>query len=182
MKKPNRLTSILFAVCELIVGILLLIDPDGFTKSILVVLGAILTAMGIYNIIQYFRATVIRAAAGKGILRGCLSMTLGIFCIADPSWLLTIFPVLTVIYGVVILIAGFSKLQQLVDLLRMKTKRVGALAVSTALTLVFAFVILLNPFATMSVLWKFIGITLIVEAAADIVAACLMRYEENEII
>lgn len=182
MKRTNRLTEVLFAAGELIVGILLLIDPVGFTKSILTVFGVILTAMGIFNIVQYFRATTIRAAAGKGILRGCLSVTLGIFCIVDNSWLLTIFPVLTVIYGVAILIAGFSKLQQLVDLLRMKTKRLGALAASTALTLVFAFVILLNPFATTTILWKFIGITLIVEAAIDLASAFLMRYEENEII
>ena len=40
---------------EILIGILLLINPVGFTSSIIVAFGIVLTIMGIGQIIKYFR-------------------------------------------------------------------------------------------------------------------------------
>ena len=182
MKRTSKLGSILLAVCEVIVGILLLIDPVSFTKTILTVLGVILIVMGVVSAVQYFRAAPIRAAAGKGLVRGCVEVALGVFCIAKSEWFLATFPVLTVVYGVATLISGFTKLQWTVDMIRLKMKKWGLAAVSSVVTVLCALVILANPFASTAVLWIFIGVALIVEAVADLIAAILMKPEENEIV
>ena len=49
------------------------------------------------------------------------------------------------------------------------------MAVSAAITLLCAVIILANPFSTTAALWMFIGITMIVQAVIDIVAAVLKK-------
>ena len=77
---------------------------------------------------------------------------------------------LTILYGVAILVSGLGKIQFTVDMLRMKNKKWFWGAVSAVLSLVCAVVILSSPFASTIVLWKFTGIALIVEAVFDAVA------------
>ena len=182
MKSTSKLVSILLAVCEVIIGVLLLIDPVSFTNAILRVLGGILIIMGVVSAVQYFRASPVRAAAGKGLARGCVEIALGVFCIVKSGWFLTMFPVLTILYGIVTLVSGFAKLQWTVDMLRLKMRKWGLAALSSVVTILCALVILANPFASAAVLWVFIGVALIIEAIADFIAAILMRPEENEII
>lgn len=182
MKATSKLGSVLLAVCEVIVGILLLIDPVSFTQSILTVLGVIFVVMGVVSVVQYFRASPVRAAAGKGLVRGCIEIALGVFCIANSGWFLAAFPVLTVIYGLGTLISGFVKLQWTVDMIRLRVKKWGLSAIGAALTIVCALIILGNPFQTTAILWMFAGAALIVEAIVDLIATFLMKPEENEII
>lgn len=182
MKSTSKLVNVLMAICEVAAGVLLLINPVSFTKVILIVLGGIFVIMGVVSAVQYFRATPLRAAAGKGLVRGCVEIAFGVFCIVRSNWFLATFPVLTVIYGVVTLVSGFTKLQWTVDMIRMKMRKWGLAALSAVVTILCAMVILGNPFASSTVLWMFIGIALIVEAVADLIAAILMRPEENEVI
>lgn len=182
MKSTSKLASVLLAIGEVAAGVLLLIEPVSFTKVILIVLGGIFVIMGVVSAVQYFRATPLRAAAGKGLVRGCVEIAFGVFCIVKSNWFLATFPVLTVIYGVVTLVSGFTKLQWTVDMIRMKMRKWGLAALSAVVTILCAMVILGNPFASTTVLWMFIGIALIVEAVADLVAAILMRPVENEVI
>ncbi len=182
MKRTSKLGSIILAICEVIVGILLLIDPVSFTKTILSVLGVILIIAGVVCVVQYFRASPLRAAAGKGLARGCMVAALGAFCVANSGWFLAAFPVLTVIYGVGTLISGFVKLQWAVDMLRLKIKKWGLTAIGAVLTIACALVILGNPFRTTAILWMFAGAALILEAVVDLVATILAKPEENEIV
>lgn len=73
------------------------------------------------------------------------------------------------------LVFGISKFQWAIDMLRQKQKFWFVALIGAALTLVFAILILINPFASTTVLWTFIAITLIVEAVVDIVAYILGR-------
>lgn len=182
MKRTSKLGSILLAVCEVIVGILLLIDPVSFTRTILTVLGGILIIMGVVCVVQYFRASPVRAAAEKGLARGCVEVALGIFCIAKNRWFLVTFPVLTVIYGVATLISGFVKLQWTVDMARLKMNKWGMTGISATVTILCALVILARPFYSTTVLWKFAGAALIIEAAIDLLATIFVKPEENEIV
>ncbi len=52
MSKVNRgIGNILLCIAEIIVGILLLINPVGFTASIIMALGIVLAVMGIFSIV-----------------------------------------------------------------------------------------------------------------------------------
>ena len=78
---------------------------------------------------------------------------------------------LTVLYGILTLVSGVSKVQWAIDMLRTKQKYWFVEVIGAVLTIVCAILILTNPFSSTAVLWTFIGITMIIDALVD-VAAC----------
>ncbi len=167
-KVDKGMGNILTCIAEIIIGILLLINPVGFTAGIIMTLGIILAVMGISNIVGYFRAAAEEAAQGSGLVKGLLLVGGAFVCLFKTQWLIAAFPLITVFYGILILITGISKLQLGVDLLRLKQKYWYVALIGAVLSVIFAAVILMNPFTSTGVLWTFIAISLIVEAIMDI--------------
>ncbi len=167
--------SVLMSVLEIIIGVMLLVNPTGFTSGIIVAVGVALTALGLWNIFRYFRETALEGMRNRGLALGLGLMVVGCFCIFRSSWLIVTFPALTILYGVAILFSGLYKVQVAVDMLRLRVGNSVVAAISAVMTLVFACVILANPFATTGVLWMFIGIVLIVEAVLDLLSIFVGR-------
>lgn len=170
-KKSNSNTfSIWVSVIEVFVGILLLINPVAFTSSIIVMAGVVLIIIGIEQTVQYFRTDAAEAALRSNLTIGILCILLGLFCTFRSGWFMSTFPVITLIYGVVILITGIGKLQKAIDMSRLKLSYWYVALISAILTLVFAILIISNPFTSTAVLWTFTGVTLIIEAVLDVLA------------
>lgn len=172
MKFLKRHTnSILLCLCEILVGILLVIDPLKLTTAILTVFGIVLIVIGLINVISYFRSDAVQASANQSLFKGLFSLTAGIFCTVRSDWFLVAFPIIAILYGVAVLIAGLLKIQWTVDLIRLKLGKWILPAISAALSLICSVIILSNPFdAAYVILGVFTGISLIVEAVIDIVA------------
>lgn len=164
-----RINGILLSLFELVVGVLLLINPIGFTSGIIIVLGLVLTVIGLISVINYFRTDPEAATVGQNLFKGIVAMTAGVFCILKTEWLITIFPLLTILYGTAILFAGISKIQWSVDMLRLKKQNYFLPAIGAVLSIICAIIILMNPFSSSAILWTFTAISLIVEAIFDIV-------------
>lgn len=161
--------SIIMCVTEILIGILLLINPIGFTAGIIMGLGCLLVIAGIFSMMKYFKMDVREAALSQLLAKGLLEVLAGVFCILKTEWFLVTFPVLTMLYGLFILVTGLMKVQLTVDLLRVKHKRWYIAAINAVISVVCAVVILSSPFSTTSVLWMFTGASLIVEAIFDII-------------
>ena len=178
----ERLVNILMAAGEILVGILLLINPLGFTAGIIAGIGMLLTALGTLWVLGYFREEPLEAVKGQKLTKGLCAFAGGAFCIFKYEWFIATFPLLTILYGIGILLTGITKVQWAVDMLRMKVKLWYYAAISAAVTLLVAMVILMAPFTTTAVLWNFIAVGLIVEAVADILAMFFSakRHKEAE--
>ena len=175
--RMNRnVINLIICFGELLIGILLLVDPLGFTSSVLLLLGAILTIVGIAKIVTYFRLEAQLASQNGGLVTGLLLVLLGLFCIFKWEWFLMTFPVLTAIYGVITLVNGINKVQWSIDLLRFKQRYWFIAMIGAALTLIFGIIILLNPFTSTTILWTFIAVAMIVEAILDIVALIFGKF------
>lgn len=166
----QNVSNIIVCLFEAVVGILLLVDPVGFTSWILVLFGAALMVAGLLSIIRYFRTPAMEAAVGQLLVKGLVLLVAGGFCAFNYGWFLVTFPLLSVVYGIGILLAGLSKIQWAVDLLRMHRKKWFWATLSAVISIVCAVVILSNPFTSSAILWMFAGISLIVEAVFDVVA------------
>jgi len=176
MRKLNMgIASILMSLVEILIGVLLLINPVGFTSGIIKMFGSILALFGICEVIQYFRIYAEEAAQRNWLMKGILFTLTGLFCVFKTEWFIVTFPVITLLYGVLILITGIGKLQKAIDMLRLKKKFWYIMLISAALTLVVAVLAISNPFATTAVLWTFVGVSLIVEAVMDVVAFVFAR-------
>lgn len=170
MKKVNA-GNFNFSMCivEAVIGVLLLIDPIGFTSGIIVTLGILAVIWGIGQIISYFMVSPEDAVKGGKLTKGILLTVFGFFCAAKSEWFLVTFPVITVLYGVLALVIGVGKLQQTANMARMKQKYWYITLISAVLTILFAVIIILNPFASTAIHWVFIGVTMLVDAVMDLV-------------
>lgn len=161
--KKNAVNLIL-CLGELVVGILLLVNPEGFTRSIIMALGVAVAILGIFNIVRYFRSSPVEAAEDRRLAYGLGQLALGVFCLVKASWLVGIFPMLTGLYGAAALVLALFRIQQFVDIRRLKLGSGLISGVSALITLLYAAMILFIPETT----WIFIGIVLLIEAVMDI--------------
>ena len=177
MLKRN-LSSMAMSIAEVIIGILLLVNPIGFTSGIIIAFGVVLMIMGIHKTVKYFRTEPEEAAVSQILVKGLLMLLAGAFCAFNSHWFIATFPVLTLVYGVVILITGITKVQWTIDIIRMKRSKWFWAAISAAISIVCGVVIITSPFSTTAVLWMFIGISLIVEAVFDMIGSIFGNREK----
>lgn len=168
-----NMKEIIFCIAELVLGILLLINPVSFTSGIIVLLGVGILATGILFGYKYFRMNAEQAKKGNLLTWCILLILIGCFCILRTDWFIATFPVLTVIYGIIMLVAGVSKIQTMVDMLRLHNNKWFWAGINALVSIVCAIVILWSPFTSTAFLWIFAGVSLIVEAVLDIVTIFL---------
>lgn len=171
--------SIILCLFEVLVGILLLIDPIGFTSGIIIAFGIVLLVTGLISVIGYFRMDALEAASSQALVKGLIALAAGAFCVFKAQWFIITFPLLTILYGVAVLGAGFAKIQWTVDAIRLKLDKWFLPALSAVISLLCAIIILSNPFASTLALWMFTGISLIVEAVFDVVALFFNQKEKE---
>ena len=161
-----------FLIClfEIIIGILLLIEPVRFTTGIIIAFGTLAGLRGLLWIARYFASTPEKGAEQQLLFKGLTALLAGLFCILRAQWIVSAFPILTLLYGAALLLLSLNKVQWMMDMLRAKKPRWFLGAVSAGVSLVCAVLILLNPFASTAVLWIFTAVTLIAEAIFDIAA------------
>ncbi|MCD8381263.1 MAG: DUF308 domain-containing protein [Lachnospiraceae bacterium] len=183
MKKlKEKAPGVIGAICELAVGILLLIDPLTFTEWIIRALGVILIIVGVINVVNYFRSSPQTSILQRKLSIGILLLAGGIFCVVNPQWFAAAFPALAVIYGIGTLVTGVMKVESTVNMLRLKMHNWWICAISAVVTVACALIIITNPMGTTAVLWIFVAISLIVEAVIDFITVFLPpKKEPNEV-
>lgn len=165
---------------EMLIGVLLLIDPLYFTEGIIVAVGVLLLLWGLVSCIRYFRQETDMAVASQDLFKGMVLLLAGGFCAMRSQWFIVTFPLLSLLYGLAVLLGSLSKVQWTVNLLRQKKERWFLAAIGALVSVICACVILVNPFSTTDVLWMFTGISLIVEALLDIATLVLGRKVKEE--
>ena len=161
-----NLGFIVLCLVELAVGVVLLIDPDRFTRAVLFVVGAVLLIAGIVCVIRYFISSPERAAAEKNLAIGLLCLVAGALFVFRNS----LFPSLTHIYGIALLIVGAIKFQQGFDRLRFHLPYWYLTVINALIAIVISVLILIDPFKAMEMLWRIVAVALIVEAILDLAA------------
>ncbi|MCM1045743.1 MAG: DUF308 domain-containing protein [Candidatus Gastranaerophilales bacterium] len=168
-------STILLCITEAVAGVLLLIRPVSLTSAIIMIAGIALIANGIISMIRYFKSSPEAAALSGLLTRGLVSAVAGAFCTLNPQWFIVTFPVIAVLFGIAVLIVGLGKVQLTVDLLRLKNRRWWWGAISAAVSVLCAIVIIRNPFSSTMVMWWFMGISLIIEAVFDLLTLIMSR-------
>ena len=74
-------TDLVLCIVELIIGILLLLDPIRFTSTVIIGTGIVLIALGLIKVGNYFRLDAEIAAFGQLLTKGLISVLAGIFCV-----------------------------------------------------------------------------------------------------
>ena len=158
----------------IVAGLVLLFFPVTTTKMIAYIAAAMLLFMGIGQVIGYFRYEPGSGRYSSGLVLGIFLMIVGLLIYYKAEVVVSIIPI---ILGVVILFSGFSKLQQAVDLARMKARRWTTVLATACLNLILGGVIIFNPFSTAMTLLRFVGIGLLYSGISDIVSTLYISRE-----
>ncbi|MCD8120597.1 MAG: DUF308 domain-containing protein [Lachnospiraceae bacterium] len=166
----ERSNSFFASIVELVIGILLWVNPYGFISGIVKVLGIVLLVAGIWQIIEHFREAPEFAMRGTRLFWGLILALLGLFCLLRSGWFMHTLSILVVVIGIVLLVSGLMKVQWTIDLARVKAPRWGATAASAILSVLIGLVFIFNPFSTQAIMWQVLAAFLIVEAVLDILS------------
>jgi len=179
MLKQNG-NAIIMCIIEIVAGILVLVNPVGFTSGIIIAAGIAFMVDGLLNVIRYFRSSPAEAAAGQLLMRGLVALLAGAFCTFNSEWFIVTFPMITILYGVAVLIGGLIKVQFAADMLRAKNPKWWWGAISAAISIICSLVMINDPFSSTDALWWFIGISLIAEAVFDVITLIMSRKTDGE--
>lgn len=163
----KHLTGILLCLFELIVGILVLVDPMGFTTVIIVAAGVGLIVLGLVCVVKYGRTESKKAAEGQYLLKGLLALTAGFFCVFQSQWFLD-HSAFAILLGLAVFSAGLVKIQSSWDMLRAKNKRWYYVLIGAAISIICAVVILKYDFSGDDTRAIFTGVSLIAEFVVDV--------------
>lgn len=173
----SKFKGILLALCELLVAIILFINPSAFANGILILVGVLFLLIGVIYILYYFKMNPAEAALEQQFSHGLIALFIGGFCILKRNWILAAFPLLTALYGILMLGTAAAKIQWAIDMFRLKAKKWKFIlaSVGAVITLACAIIILCNPFTSTAVLWNFIAITLVIQAVLDVAASIFSK-------
>lgn len=165
LKKYEK-ESILTSVVLILVSIFLIVKPETVLSTIVVVFGIIFLVEGALNIISYLLEDKEIRAFSNELIMGILLAILGIIILCNKSLFISIIPITI---GLWIIIKSIMKFQLAINLKSALTEKWGWILVSAIIMFILGIIIIVNPFATIFTMTKFIGIMLLITEICNIV-------------
>lgn len=173
-----NLFSVFVPVMEVIIAFLLITSPTGLMRGIVTTIGLCLIICGVGNIFRYFKADARTAALQQNLAKGIVQAVAGLILGVWSEAVIGIFPAMTVVFGIGLLIAGVMKIQRVADIIRLK-KNWYLEGVSALLLFLFGILAIVNPFGTVTFVWGVIAAGLFLDAVLSIASLILVAKSEN---
>ena len=148
----------------LVLGVMLLIQPEGIYNLVLNVCGAVALAFGVIRIITYFSGDAMEAMKDKRFVSGMVLALAGLALIALKPLFISILPFLL---GAVLIIGGAFRLQGAIDLKRLHGQHHQPVLISSIVSIALGLLVVFNPFESGMILLRVIGAALVFEAVTD---------------
>lgn len=147
-------------VLELVFGLFLVIYPEQVSSIVSIVLGAILTGYGVFNIISFLMSRAVPFR--QGLFSGVISTAIGISFIVQADMLAG---VVGIILGVFIVFEGLSCCRRAFLMRQLEYSAWKIPFFASLLMTILGAAILIFPTFFSSILFIIVGIVLIIEAA-----------------
>lgn len=170
-----------YALMYLVAGLILLACPEITTKTITYSVAVVFVVMGLAQIASYFRMEPDLASTNTGFVTGTIVTLMGVFIFLKSEVVISIIPV---ILGFLVIVSGTLKLQHAINLYRIKMSGVKVILAFALFNIVLGIITVFNPFKTVIVLMRVMGIGLILSGATDLFSAFYLakqfrKYSKN---
>lgn len=162
---------IISCAASVLVGAVFLVFPTQSLLYICYIIASVFCLLGVIRLIAYFRKAPSATEYQPNLVLGLLFTGLGVYLFASPDALLNTIPTLL---GVVLIFSGLVKLQNGLDMLRLKAQRWWIMLVLAAISVILGVLAILDPFAAQSALILFIGISLILNGITDLATILIL--------
>lgn len=172
-------SSLLTSGILLLIGLLLLFKSTDTIIALSYIIGCILMVLGIIAIINFFRESSINAFNDLNIVYGIVTVIFGTLIISNPTAIATFIPF---VVGLVILISSSIKLAYSIELKNDNDVLWQPTLIMAAIGAGCGMLILFNPFKTSLMVFKIIGIFIIIYSILDIISIFQIKktFKENE--
>ncbi|MDE5984999.1 MAG: DUF308 domain-containing protein [Eubacterium sp.] len=154
--------SLITIAAGLLIGILLLFQPDKTVQFVSMLCGITVIMLGVGAWISYFtkvKSTILAILGSLAIIAGI------ILCIKYESIISTVL----FLFGIFILISGIVDFVSAIDAKKNDLKSWIVSLIMAAATIVLGLLVVVNPFNSMLVLTKLLGVALIIYAVMDLI-------------
>lgn len=177
MIKELKKNMILLAVFYLILGIILVLFPEGSGYAICYLIGGLTIIYGIFHLVLYQRTKSPFVTYRYDLVQGIIGLAIGIYVMIVPEILIETLPV---VLGVVVMIDSIVKIQNAWDLKRMGYDRWWLVMIGALVTLVFGLLMVFYPFTVYLSVIVFVGISLIVNGVSDLITIFILNKKVKE--
>lgn len=175
--KKIKWESLFTALFAVVVGILFLVFPSSSSYILCYTAGAIFITLGVVYIIRYITGNYIFGS--YMLLLSILLLIVGIFCLSRPN---VIQAIITVIFGIFLIIDGVIKMQEGVEYSRVPVKGWWTVILFAIASIALGIVVMFGTFENVMI---FAGVSLIVDGVFDFITTLVfsskIRQVEKEI-
>lgn len=164
--------NIIAAILAIVVGVLFIILPKDSADVLCLIAGILLIFAGAFTLVAYIFSGFFLGA--HLLIVGIMLILLGTFCLANPE---NIMEVLTVLFGLYIVIDGATSIVDSVYCAKAKIKGWGLLLVLAILSIGLGTVVMFSTFDTIMI---FAGCSLIIDGVCDIIETIVFSHKIKE--
>lgn len=164
--------NIIAAILAIVVGVLFIILPKDSADVLCLIAGILLIFAGAFTLVAYIFSGFFLGA--HLLIVGIMLILLGTFCLANPE---NIMEVLTVLFGLYIVIDGTTSIVDSVYCAKAKIKGWGLLLVLAILSIGLGTVVMFSTFDTIMI---FAGCSLIIDGVCDIIETIVFSHKIKE--
>lgn len=159
----------------IVLGVIMLIAPTFVSNSICYLIGALCLIIGGLAIYTYIASEVYGSLGAALLIVAIISIGAGIFIVINPETFATFIPI---VMGVILVIDAFGKMQSAMTIKKYGYENWWQVMVAAGLVFVFGIILLFNPFTTLTILIRILGIFLIIDGVANLLT--VLSYSKIE--
>ena len=148
------------ACAMMLLGLCLVIWPQISATVLCYLFGALILVTGVIRIVCYIRRGISAFFHYYELPLGLLDILLAVFFFSRSRYVVLALPV---VIGIMIMVESIFELQMAIDLKRLGLGRWWSMLALSILSILFSFLLILDPFEGSTTLMIFIGLTLIVD-------------------
>lgn len=164
--KEMKWDALLKGVLYLLLGVVALVIPEAMEKTLGYLIGIVLILAGAISMICYLLRDAYQNYYHNDFVYGLASIAVGCFVLYKVELIISLIPFLL---GILVLVSGLTKLQDVIDLKRMNYGNWIFMLVLATINVIFGIVLICNPFKVATFLFRLIGIGLIFSGITDCV-------------
>lgn len=162
--KDLKWDALLLAVLYILLGIVVLVFPETTARTLGYLIGVVLILAGAVSMICYLLRDAHLNYYRNDFLSGLIGIALGCLVFYKVELIISLIPF---ILGLMVLISGCSKLQDVIDMKRMEYGNWIVMLILAAVNVVIGVILICNPFKAATLLFRLLGLGLIFSGITD---------------
>lgn len=162
--KEMKWEALLTGVMYIMLGIVALVIPETMVKTLGYLIGIVLILAGAVSMICYLLRDAHQNYYHNDFVSGLMGIVLGCAVLYKVEFIISLVPFLL---GVLVLISGCAKLQDVIDMKRMNYGNWIVMLVLAGINVALGILLICNPFKAATLLFRLIGAGLIFSGITD---------------